>query len=227
MTMYQFVTGPLAWLSFGIFFIGVIARAVLYIKGLNWQLDRVAYQPHLRHGLRGAARSIFFWLVPFGTHSWREKPGFTILFFLFHGGLLATPVFLTAHNILLKERWGFALWSLPDAVTDLMTVVVIVAAVAIILRRVALPEVRILTTAYDVALLVLAVAPFVTGLLAYHHVGDYRFWLILHILSGELWLVAIPFTKLSHFILFFLSRAQLGMDFGIKRGGMKGKGFAW
>ncbi len=30
-----------------------------------------------------------------------------------------------------------------------------------------------------------------------------------------------PLQKL--FLLFFLSRAQLGMDFGIKRGGMKGK----
>ena len=30
--------------------------------------------------------------------------------------------------------------------------------------------------------------------------------------------MAIPFTKLSHFLLFFLSRAQIGMDFGIKRG---------
>ncbi|MEJ2661725.1 MAG: hypothetical protein P8Z73_13520 [Desulfobacteraceae bacterium] len=40
-------------------------------------------------------------------------------------------------------------------------------------------------------------------------------------------LVAIPFTKLSHFLLFFLSRAQLGMDFGIKRGGMKSKGMPW
>jgi len=34
-------------------------------------------------------------------------------------------------------------------------------------------------------------------------------------------------TKLSHIILFFMSRAQLGMDFGIKRGGMKGGGATW
>jgi len=27
--------------------------------------------------------------------------------------------------------------------------------------------------------------------------------------------------------LFFASRAQLGMDYGIKRGGAKGKGMAW
>ena len=51
--------------------------------------------------------------------------------------------------------------------------------------------------------------------------------MITHILCGELFLIAIPLTKLSHFILFFASRAQLGMDYGIKRGGMKGKGLAW
>ena len=45
--------------------------------------------------------------------------------------------------------------------------------------------------------------------------------------TGVAMLVAIPFTKLSHFLLFFLSRAQLGMDYGIKRGGMKSKGMPW
>ena len=33
--MYQFVTGPLAWLSFTIFFVGVIAHVVKYIRGLD------------------------------------------------------------------------------------------------------------------------------------------------------------------------------------------------
>ncbi len=51
-------------------------------------------------------------------------------------------------------------------------------------------------------------------------------WLYAHILSGELLLVAIPATKLCHVVGFFLSRGQIGADFGIKRG-YKGKGFAW
>ena len=34
--MYEFVTGPLAWLAFGIFFIGIIVRLVLYVRGLDW-----------------------------------------------------------------------------------------------------------------------------------------------------------------------------------------------
>lgn len=225
--MYQFVTGPLAWLSFGIFFIGLIVRAVWYVKGLNWQMDRVSYSVNTSYGIKGAIRSIFFWLLPFGTRSWRFYPGFTIMVFVFHICLLFTPVFLMGHNVLLKERWGFSLPTLPEGLADIMTVAVIIAAVFIVVRRIALPEVRIITKPYDFLILVIAVAPFITGFLAYHQVGSYSFWLIIHILSGEVMLVAIPFTKLSHFLLFFMSRAQIGMDFGIKRGGMKNKGMAW
>jgi hypothetical protein len=33
-------------------------------------------------------------------------------------------------------------------------------------------------------------------------------------ICGELMLVVIPFTKLSHFLMFFVSRAVTGMEFG-------------
>ncbi len=101
------------------------------------------------------------------------------------------------------------------------------SAVFLALRRIALPEVRILTTWYDYIILLLAVAPFITGFVARYELGSYTFWLTVHILFGETLLIAAPFTKLSHIVLFFASRAQLGMDYGIKRGGMKGKGMAW
>ena len=41
--------------------------------------------------------------------------------------------------------------------------------------------------------------------------------IILHILSGELWLAAIPFTRLSHMVLAPLSRAYIGSEFGAVR----------
>jgi nitrate reductase gamma subunit len=225
--MYELVTGPLAWIAFGIFAVGLLYRLVWYIRGLNWQMDRVTYTANIAYGIRGALRSIFFWLMPFGTHGWRFYPGFTILVFIFHICLLITPVFLMGHNVLLLGRWGFSLPTLPEGLADGMTLALIAAAVFIILRRIALPEVRIITKPYDFLVLAIAVAPFLTGFLAYHQVGDYDFWIVAHVLSGEVMLVSIPFTKLSHFLLFFLSRAQLGMDFGIKRGGMKNKGMAW
>ena len=225
--MYPFVTGPLLWLSFTIFVVGCTVRIILYIRGLDWQADRVAYTTHFSYGIKGAIRSIAFWLFPFGTRSWRNNPVFTVVFFVFHIGLLVTPVFLLAHNIILKERWGFSLWTMPESVADVLTVGVIIAAVFLVLRRIALSEVRILTTIYDFVVLAITVAPFVTGFIAHYIASDYKFWLIVHVICGEIMLIAIPFTKLSHFVLFFMSRAQLGMDYGIKRGGMKGKGFAW
>ena len=225
--MYEFVTGPLAWISFTIFFVGVIVRAVMYFRGLDWQMDRVAYRAQMGLGVRGALRSIFRWILPYGTFSWRFYPVFTFFVFLFHIGLLGVAFFYEGHNILMMERLGFRLPSMPNFLADLLTIGVMVSAVFILLRRYALPEVRILTTAYDLLLILIAVAPFFTGFLAAHHVGNYDFWIVAHVLAGEIMLVAIPFTKLSHFILFFLTRAQLGMDYGIKRGGAKSGGFAW
>jgi len=226
MDLYKIVTGPVAWVAFGIFFVGIVARVVMYFKGLDWQMDRVAYKPHWKYGVKGALRSIGYWLVPFGTRSWRFYPFFTIVFFTFHIGLVLTPIFLEAHTVLMKERLGFGLWTISGGLADVLTIGVMVACVFLILRRIALPEVRIITTWYDYLLLAIAVAPFITGYLAAHRIGDYQFWLIAHIITGEIMLVSIPFTKLSHFVLFFMSRMQLGMDYGIKRGGMK-RGLVW
>lgn len=225
--MYDFVAGPLAKAAFVVFFIGLIVRFIMYFRGLNWQADRVAYTQQMGPGIKGALRSIVAWLIPFGTHSWRFYPTFTIFVFVFHIGLLFTPLFLLGHNMMMEAAWGFSFPTIPEALADTLTVAMMVAGLFILMRRIALPQVRILTKPYDILVLVIAIAPFFTGFMAHMQVGNYNFWLITHILCGEIMLVAIPFTKLSHFLLFFLSRAQLGMDFGIKRGGMKGRSMPW
>jgi len=225
--MYELVTGPLAWLAFAVFFVGIVVRLVMYIRGLDWKLDRVTYSVNTAHGVRGAVRSIVFWLTPFGTHSWRANPVFTVFVYVMHLGLIVTPLFLLGHNLLLQERWGVGLWSMPEALSDAMTVAVLVSVVLLALRRIALPEVRIITSAYDYLMLAVAAAPFVTGLVARYAYAQSEPWMIVHVLCGEIFLVAIPLTKLSHFVLFFATRAQLGMDYGIKRGGMKSKGLNW
>jgi len=225
--MYQFITGPLLWITFAIFFSGLIYRIVFYIRGLDWKVDRVAYRPYFKAGLKEALRSIIHWLLPFGSHGWRAKPLYTIIFFVFHIGLVVTPLFLYGHTVILKERFGIDWPSIPMGLADALTIGVMISAVFIIIRRLGLPEVRILTTLYDYALILISVAPFITGFLAVHQAGDYEFWLYTHILSGELLLIAIPYTKLFHVVGFFLSRAQLGMDFGIKRAYKSKEGFSW
>ncbi len=225
--LYNFLIGPMLWVSISVCLIGLILRAVLYIKGLNWQLDRVAYTAHPKAGIKGAVRSIFYWLIPFGTRSWRTQPAMTVIFYMFHIGAVCVPLFLAAHNMVFEDQFHFSFYSLSPIVADILSWGVVIGAIFLVLRRIALTEVRILTTFYDYLILCISVAPFITGLICRYELGDYSLWMLFHMASGEILLLAIPFTKLSHIILFFMSRAQLGMDFGIKRGGMKGKGLAW
>jgi len=137
------------------------------------------------------------------------------------------PLFLLGHTLILQAAIGVSPPSLPGTLADILSWAALVGLAMLTLRRIALPEVRILTSGQDYLILALSAAPFVTGLLARHHVGDYSLVLVLHILCGELLLILAPFTKLAHIVLFFMSRAQIGMDYGIKRGGINGKGMAW
>jgi Nitrate reductase gamma subunit len=223
-----FLTGPGLVISLSVFFIGLITRLVLYFKGLNWRLERVAYRPHMARGMQGGLYSIGRWLIPFGTCGWRAQPFMTTCFFLLHFGAVLVPLFLTGHNELLSMKFGFSLPSLPQGVADVLTIGTLVGLALITLRRIALAKVRILTTAYDYFILLLVAVPFVTGFVARLGTANYDTWLLVHILSGQLMLILAPFTKLSHIALYFASRWQIGADFGIKRGGAyRGPCFPW
>ena len=77
-----------------------------------------------------------------------------------------------------------------------------------------MPEVQFVTSASDYILLAIVAAPFITGFLAYHQWFGYKFFLILHIISGEIMLAAIPFTRLSHMLFSAFTRAYMGSEFG-------------
>ena len=71
-----------------------------------------------------------------------------------------------------------------------------------------------MTYASDYAILAIVAAPFITGLFAYYQWFGYQIFLILHILAGEIMLVAIPFTRLSHMLFAPLTRGYMGSEFG-------------
>lgn len=212
--LYTFLSGPALWLAF-IVFLGGLALRVAFLFGLSLERDRILYN---HADLGWGLRSIIHWLLPLGSVSLREQPLFAIAFYVFHLCLLGVPLLLSAHNMLWEEAFGFSLPSLSDSVADVLTVVCIITALFLLLRRIIRPEVRILTSPWDYFLLVLTALPFVTGFLAYHQVGPYQVMLILHILSAEILLVVIPFSKLGHIVLFFFTRAFIGFEMGQRRG---------
>jgi nitrate reductase gamma subunit len=212
-TLYNIVIGPLAWLAGAVFVLGIIYRLASMFRLARKRDPLVLEYMSLKYGLR----SILAWSIPFFPVNSRRHPVVTVVTFLFHISLLLTPIFLMAHVLLWDYYHGIDFPSLPDAVADVLTMVVIGACVFFGVRRVRSREVRYVTTFKDWAILVLVALPFITGFLAYHQIGNYRFMIIMHILSGELWLAAIPFTRLSHMILAPWSRAYIGSEFGAVR----------
>jgi len=164
--------------------------------------------------LRYSLRSIVHWMTPFAAVNMRKHPAMTIATFAFHICLLVTPIFLLSHIVIVDESWGIRWTALPDSTADIMTVIVIACCAYFLIRRLRSPEVRYVTSPSDYWLLALVAAPFVTGFYAYHQGPGYTISHIIHILTGEAMLIAIPFTRLSHMVFSVFSRAYTGSEFG-------------
>ena len=211
--LYSFVSGPLAWVAFLLFICGSLYRLISMIVLVNKKERFLLSYMSWRHGLR----SILHWITPFVAANWRRHPYLTIVTFAFHICLVIAPVFLLSHIVLWDEAWNLSWWSVPDRVADFMTVIVILSCVFFLVRRLISPEIQYVTYASDYVILAIVAAPFITGFLAYHQWFAYDFFMILHILSGEIMLAAIPFTRFSHMIYSPFTRAYMGSEFGAVR----------
>jgi nitrate reductase gamma subunit len=208
--IYQILSGPLLWITFGIFVFGSLYRIGSMILLVNRKEKFIFSFMSWKYGLR----SICHWIVPFGSTNMRMNPVMTLVTFIFHLCLIMTPVFLLSHAVLWDEYWNIQLWTLPDTLSDFMTLAVIGCCIFFLCRRIRLPEVRYLTSASDYVILGIVVMPFLTGFIAYHQWIDYPFFMILHILSAEIMLIAIPFSRLSHMLFWSFTRAYMGSEFG-------------
>lgn len=207
-TLYNILRFYLIWIAFAVFIGGSIykireliqlaKKEKVVLPYINWE---------------GTKRSLLHWLIPFGSRNWRLRPIITIMTFLFHICLVFTPIFLLSHNILWYESWGITWWTLSESLADIMTIIVIFACLFFLGRRLFAPEVRFVTFADDYLILAITFLPFLTGFLAYHQwVLPHKAMLNLHILFGEIMLIAIPFTRLGHMFYFFLTRSYMGSD---------------
>jgi nitrate reductase gamma subunit len=210
--MYQFVQGPLVWIAFIGFVGGVIYRVIAMARLAR--KDKVVYRTfNARYG----TRSVLHWVIPFASTNMRMRPLYSMLSYAFHVCLLATPLFLMGHAVLWQKSWGVRWWSLPEGVADIMTLVVILACLSFGIRRLLRPEVRNVSDLSDFLLLLVVMAPFVTGFVAHRQWLPYLPTLIAHIMSGALFLLVIPWTRLVHMIWFAFSRAYMGSEFGAVR----------
>ena len=211
--VYLLVSGPLAWAAWAIFVLGSIYKIWSTLNTARKKDKVLLNYVSFRYGMR----SIINWSIPFNTVNMRLNPIFTGVAFFFHIAFFALLIFVSAHQIMIEEGFGIGWFTIPDFVADIIAFAVIAACIFFGVRRVVRPEVSYVTDWTDFALLSLVAAPFVTGVLAYHQLGNYMLMVVLHMLSAELLLVAIPFTRLSHMLLAPLTRAYIGSEFGMVR----------
>ena len=210
--MYEFARGPLVWIAFAVLIGGSLLKLMLMYLGAKREKS-VLPTMSLKYGLR----SLFHWIVPLSSRNQRLHPVVTLVSYLFHFCLLLTPLFIMGHAVLWEESWGISWWSMPAWLADIMTLVVVGGGLFFILRRISAPEVRNVTTWKDYIMLLVVIAPFVTGYIAHQQWLPYKPMLIAHMITGALWLIAIPFTWLSHALWFVFTRSYMGSEFGAVR----------
>ena len=215
--MVDFIRGQLISIVFVIFILGLIFQLFQFFK-LTKKKEWVYPPSQITSEKKTAGQWVAFCLVSLNGTLWKTDPLMMIMTSVFHVFLISVPIFLLGHNIVLDQSWGLSLWSLPESITDILTVVVVICTAFFLARRLFLARVRAITTTYDYVILLIAAAPFLTGYFAYHQWFNYDTVMTLHILAGEVMLITIPFTKLGHMLFFFLYRFLIGSEYSFAKG---------
>ena len=189
-------------LAVAIFVLGVIWR-LIEIYSLGRKKDLSA--PRQVQGASGW-HTVFRRSVP-PPGMVKKSPVSYLGGYTFHIGL-AVVVFGFAPHIKLVEGISGLSWpGLPSQFVDFVAVVTMAAMIVVLVDRLNKPVKRYLSTFEDYATWALTFLPVLTGWLAVQHmVLPYTTMLALHILSVELLLVFLPFTKLFHAFTVFGSR---------------------
>jgi nitrate reductase gamma subunit len=215
MDFYSFVEGPLLWIACLTFIIGSLLKVALFLS-LSRKTDKIIYQ---HFSWKYIFATLGRWLLPLNKDV-VKNPIFTPLAYIFHLCLIIVPIWLSGHITLWEESRFEWSWSpIPDGLADWMTLIFLAIALFFLLRRIISADIRLISTFSDYLILVVTALPFMTGYFLTHETLDSIGFLgdnmtIIHMLSGELMLILIPFTKLSHFILFFFSRGATAIEFG-------------
>jgi nitrate reductase gamma subunit len=202
----NFAMGPLFAFTFLFMAVGLVRQLVLQIYQITVRKGRRLGDVHWGRVLRETAS----WLIPFRHIS----PGsrlFSTASFLMHIGLLAVPLLLIDHVTLWEAFLGFDLPAIGQGLADYLTLFTIGCLLLLLGCRTFVTRQRVVSRPMDYAVLVLILLPFVSGYMASHPAANPFPWqamMLTHVLTGEALLVAVPFSKLSHIVLFFFDRVS-------------------
>jgi nitrate reductase gamma subunit len=200
-------------IAVGIFVLGTLWR-LFEIYSLGRKKD-LAVSRH-RAGASGLHTMLRRSVPPPGM--FKRSPTSYVAGYVFHIGLFVIVFLFAQHIKLIQELTGLSWPNLPAQFIDATAVVTLATMLLVLVERINKPVKRFLSTFGDYASWTLTFLPVLTGLMATKHLlFSYTWMLALHILSVELLLIFIPFTKLIHVFTLWGSRWYNG-DVNGKKG---------
>jgi hypothetical protein len=159
-------------------------------------------------------------------HQWRERPLYSFSTTAFHCALIVLPLFLSAHVSLWKKGIGFSWWSLSQKSADILTVLFFVTVTIIVIHKLAELMRGTKRALFNIGRLLFIAFPFITGYISTSGTlqpSTYQLLMLMHIYSGCLLMILLPFTSIAECILkpiagFF---AVLGSTFYQSIGGIR------
>jgi len=207
MELLEFARGP-----------ALAVSVTVFVLGLAWRLYGIYRRPaRADHSLprrtdtaAGGARAIFAKMLP--PKGVKIRGAQMANAYAYHIALALVAFAFAPHIAFIARHLGVGWPALPDAVTYLATAVAIMGLTLALLLRLTDGVLRLLSNFDDYFSWLVTMLPLLTGM-ALLPIPAEPVPLALHLLSLELLLVWLPFGKLAHAALVFVSRWRTGADF--------------
>lgn len=200
----DFAKGPLFALTFLIMILGLARHFIIQFYSIfiskGKRLINVSWKKIFS--------DMVSWIFPI-KHFIKGTVLFSAVSFVFHVSLILVSVFFIDHIVLWENFLGVNLPSIGRALADIFTLLTIGCIIILIACRIFVRRQREMSKKSDYILLIMVLLPFLFGFFAGHPAYNPFSWntaMLIHILSAEALFIVIPFTKLSHIVLYFFDR---------------------
>lgn len=211
----EFAKGPLFVFTFLFMILGLFRHVILQTYYLAFRKGR-----RLRNAPWGKIiRDTLSWAVPV-KHFIPGTVFFSTASFLSHIGMILIPLFLADHIVMWEAFFGINLPSFGGLPADVLTIFTMACLIVLFCCRLFIGRQRAMSGPMDYFILIMVFLPFMSGFMASHPHMNPLTWdamMLIHILSSETLFVLIPFTKLSHIVLFFFDRIS-GLHWQLRPG---------
>jgi nitrate reductase gamma subunit len=204
--LLNFARGPLFRFAFAVMILGLLRVLILSImNGLEAKTKAKDKQ------IPGAyvKKMTFGFILP--IRSFRTKPAYSFVSILFHIGLLLTPLFLFDHALLFDRSTGIS-WmglTLSKNIADILTLLTIAMGIVLVIMRTSNKASRFISRKQDFLWPLVLLIPFITGFVCANAAispSAYKFFILIHVMAGNIIFILMPFTKIAHCILLPISQ---------------------